>query len=94
MDEEQANFRRQEGFWLKAATWTFGLWALMLPITGKLVIDSIKEVADEQKAMTKEFILYREMNERRIAILEERQSVVIRRLDYVDSHHQEEAKKK
>lgn len=94
MNEEQVNFHRQEGFWLKAATWTFGLWALMLPITGKLVIDSIKEVAEEQKTMAREFVLYREMNERRLAIIEERQSVVIQRLNSVDAHHKEEDKRR
>lgn len=87
MDQEERDFRQKEGFWLKAATWTFGLWALMLPITGKLVIDSIRDVADEQKNTTSEFIKYREIQEKRMTIVEERQNVIMRRLEQIDTDH-------
>lgn len=85
--DNDAAFHRQEGFWLKAASWTFGLWALMIPVTGKMVLDGQKDLVIEQKALMQEFIKYREMDERRMAIFEERQGVIIQKINQIETDH-------
>lgn len=85
--DNDAAFHRQEGFWLKAASWTFGLWALMIPVTGKMVLDGQKDLVIEQKALMQEFIKYREMDERRMAIFEERQGVLIQKTQQIEADH-------
>lgn len=88
VSREGRDAMRREDFWLKAATWTFGLWALMLPITAGLIVSRISEVVDSIRIQAIEhdefhdsFITHREQTESRLARFEERQNNVLRRLD-------------
>lgn len=88
MVEEKASAR--EDFWLRAATWTFGLWAILLPITGKMVVDKIDDIAESQQVYVEEFVKYRELMERRLTILEERQSSILRKVEKIDEERHNE----
>lgn len=79
VDEEVAVTTQREKFWLKAATWTFGLWALMLPITAKLILDGQKDLASGQKELADRFQAYRELDQTSMALLKDRQDAVIER---------------
>lgn len=87
MSEETGG--QEKHFWMKVATWTFGLWALMIPITGKMLIDGQRDLVNEQKALMVEFVKYREIDERRMAIFEERQTVIMKRIETIDFDHRE-----
>lgn len=74
---------------MKAATWTFGLWALLLPISAGIVITQINSIAASQVKIAAEFVAYREMMERRITILEERQLAIVRQQNEINEDHRQ-----
>jgi hypothetical protein len=76
--------RLSEGFWIKAAGWTFGLWALMLPLSAKMIIDSVSEEQRARQAMEVEFVKYREDVIRSMTSMAERQRIVLERLEKID----------
>ena len=76
--------RLSEGFWIKAAGWTFGLWALMLPLSAKMIIDSVSNEQRAREQMEMEFVKYREDVIRSITSMSERQRMVLDRLDKID----------
>lgn len=68
-------------FWQKVAAFTFGLWAIMLPVAAGLVIASVTRFADR-------FDAYVLAMERRVTLLEERQARVLKILEeHNDSIH-------
>lgn len=67
-------------FWMRVAAISFGLWSLVLPISAKLVTDRISEIAVSQRQQAAEVVAYRELMERRVLLLEERQADVRARL--------------
>lgn len=75
---------------MKAATWTFGLWALLLPLSAGLIINKVDEMADSQSLIAEQFVAYREMMEKRVTILEERQIAIIKKLEQIDGDHRQE----
>ena len=68
-------------FWQKAATWTFGIWAAMMPVTAVLVVNLMNDLAREQKNAAAAMVEYRQVMERRMLIVEERQNVVMRTVE-------------
>jgi hypothetical protein len=79
MANGDAAFHQREGFWLKAASWTFGLWALMIPITGKMILDGQKDIREAQTIMADRFQAYREVDQTAMAILKDRQDTILLR---------------
>lgn len=64
-------------FWQKVAAFTFGLWAIMLPLAAGLIISSVSRFSDR-------FDAYILAMERRVTLLEERQSRVLKVLEDQD----------
>ena len=87
----------QREFWNKAAAVAFGLWALMVPLAASWIRDAVMKAAEENMQFRREFAEYSRLIERRITIVEERQTVVMKtlleldaRIDHLD--HLETAK--
>lgn len=73
MPQEEQMLSKSE-FWQKAAAFTFGLWAIMLPIAAGLVISSVGRFTDR-------FDAYVLAMEKRVTLLEERQARVLQILE-------------
>ena len=65
-------------FWQKVASVTFGIWAIMLPLAAAMVIGSVSKFTDK-------FDQYVLVMEKRVTLLEERQSRVLRILEDQDA---------
>ena len=72
-------FHQREGFWLKAASWTFSLWALMIPITGKMILDGQKDIREAEVVLADRFQAYREIDQTSMAVLKDRQDSILLR---------------
>jgi hypothetical protein len=78
-------------FWMRIAAWAFGLWSLMIPV-GVMMLKasfdkssaSISKLADEHGAFVNRFEAYVLNMERRVTIIEERQSRVLKALEDMD----------
>ena len=79
-EEEEQRARVHEGFWLKAASWTLGLWALMIPITGKMILDGQDRMQKAQEDLAMKFQAYREIDQTSMAVLKDRQDQNIERV--------------
>jgi hypothetical protein len=71
-------------WWLKAASLCFGLWSLMVPISAKVIVDRLEVISTEQAEANQRLNTFILANERRITLLEERQSYVLRVLERAD----------
>ena len=85
-------------FWMRVASITFGLWALVLPISAGIIVNRVDDIAIEQKRMADATVQWREIVERRLILLEERQADVRHRLREVEleqiKHDQENRKQR
>jgi hypothetical protein len=76
-------------FWMKVASWTFGLWAIGVPLTAAFIVDAVNTVKDEQRQLDKEFDDWTRKMESRHALIDERQSLLMRKMDMIENdHHQ------
>jgi hypothetical protein len=64
-------------FWMKIAGACFALWALMIPIGIAMVRSTFSDVAQANMTLASTLTEYKLLTERRITLLEERQSAVI-----------------
>jgi hypothetical protein len=85
MGEEEAEKRAD--FWLKISGITFGLWSLAIPVGVYIVKDSVNDVVQAQKVFNSQFSEYVLGMERRVTLIEERQSVVITKLRMIEEDH-------
>lgn len=85
VDDQHGNKRSE--FWMKVAAWAFGLWSIMIPIGVTMVSNAVERIVSQQAQFQTEFKEYVLQMERRVTIIEERQSSVLRRLDTINSEH-------
>jgi hypothetical protein len=78
--------RVHENFWLKAASFCFGLWALMIPLGVKMILDrqadqQVTQIATAARldALVEQFRAYRELDQTQMALVKDRQDAVIER---------------
>lgn len=77
MNEEE---KARENFWLKAASWTFGLWTLMIPITGKMILNGQEKQQVSLDTLMVQFQAYREIDQTAMAVIKDRQDANIERV--------------
>jgi ABC-type lipoprotein release transport system permease subunit len=75
-DDAQAAEKRSD-FWLKVAGISFGLWSIAIGY-------AVSSIAGFEK----EFSNYVLVMERRVTLLEERQQIVLRRMERIDMQHE------
>lgn len=78
-------------FWMRVAGASFALWAFMIPIAIAMLRGSFQDattesarIATQNATFIAEFKQYVLLSERRLTLLEERQSMVLRRLDQIE----------
>jgi hypothetical protein len=81
-EEHEVSLKRSE-FWMRAAAVSFGLWALLIPIGISMLRESATAIASQQREFLSRFDTYVLQVERRMIVLEERQS---RNLEAVSKH--------
>ena len=82
MDETEAHqAAARTDFWMKVAGVSFGLWSVALGY-------AVKSLNDFQT----QFSAYVLATERRVTLLEERQMLVLRKLDRIESQHEQGVK--
>lgn len=86
MASENGNGDRAS-FWMKAASWTFGLWAIGVPLTGALIVDAVKGVQREQHELNDKFVDWREQMEKKYAVVDERQGVLMKKMEMIETDH-------
>jgi hypothetical protein len=59
-------------FWYRVAAWTFGLWAIMIPIGVAIIRNAISTTTTTQEKFLSDFHAYVLHMERRVTVLEER----------------------
>lgn len=74
-------------FWMKVAAITFGLWSIAIPIGVAMMRTSIQEVVSSQERFQQQFTNYVLTMERRVTLLEERQTIVMKKLERIDDLH-------
>lgn len=82
IEEHEISLKRSE-FWMRAAALSFGLWALMIPIGISMLRESASAIASQQHEFLSRFEAYALQVEKRMTVLEERQS---RNLEAVSKH--------
>jgi hypothetical protein len=95
VEQRDAEEKSRVEFWMKVAGVAFGLWAVMIPLGVLMLTSSVDKVISTQTSFTVEFREYVLAMERRVTLLEERQSQVIKILqDYKAKFetHQEKSK--
>jgi hypothetical protein len=83
------NNGHRAAFWMKVASWTFGLWAVGVPLTGAFIADAVKTVQKEQHELQARYDEWTKEMEARHAIIEERQSVLMRKMEMIEVDHHE-----
>jgi len=84
MSEEQEAHTR---FWQALAGIAFSLWAVLVPISAKWVVDSLKEMSAAQMVFAQEAARRNELTEGRISRIEERQTFIMRELQRLALEH-------
>ena len=64
-------------FWQALAGIAFSLWAVLVPLSAKWVVDSLQKMAEAQITFAQEAAKRNELLEGRIARIEERQQFVL-----------------
>ena len=73
--------------WQGIAGLAFGLWALLVPISAKWVVDSLERMTTVQVAASAEQARRNELLEGRITRIEERQTFVFQTLSRMQEEH-------
>ena len=68
-------------YWLKTAAAVFAAWSLMLPITASMVQRSVDRIIAQQDNFQARFESYVLATERRLTLVEDRQSRVLQWID-------------
>ena len=71
-------------FWSRAAAFSFGLWALALPLAANWMAGAVTKAIESNDKFRVEFSEYVRVAERRLIILEERQAAVLKLLSTLD----------
>jgi hypothetical protein len=75
-------------FWMKIASWTFGLWAIGVPLTAAFITATVRDMQREQRALQEKFIEFKEKEASQYAVLSERQGVLMRQVEIISKDHQ------
>ena len=81
--EDDVSEKRSD-FWMKVAGVSFALWSLAIPIGVLFIKDSVNSVVIQQRDFNERFNNYIFSMERRVTLLEERQTLVIKKLADID----------
>ena len=65
-------------FWSKAAAWSFGLWSLVVLLAANWIASAVVRSIEANEKFRAEFQEYVKLTERRMILLEERQSIVLK----------------
>lgn len=71
--------------WLRVASLIFGAWAAAVPISAVIFNKGVDRVVTQQEQFRLDFERYVLSMERRVTIIEERQSGVLRKLEVQDN---------
>jgi len=83
VDEET----RRTAHWQSIAGVAFALWALLVPVSAKWVVDSLERMSETQEIAAREASRQREVIEGRLTRLEERQMFITRSLERLEQEH-------
>jgi len=79
-------------FWMKVAGVTFGLWAMAIPLAAMWLRDAIHESAIAHATLAREFRDHLLANSTALALIQERQNVLLLRLQRLDELRDEKRK--
>ena len=84
-ENDDASALGKTEFWMRAASVSFSLWAIVVAVVGWVVQSSVADAVRENKEARNAFTEYVRLMERRVTIIEERQSAVLHSIRDMDS---------